>query len=93
MTTLVTGATGFVGSAVARRLIGRGEEVRALVLAERAVRATEASADFLDTLARALHASGRCKQALVQARQAAALDSEYATRRDALERECGPESS
>lgn len=33
MTTLVTGATGFVGSAVARALLGRGEAVRVLVRA------------------------------------------------------------
>ena len=31
MATLLTGATGFLGSAVARRLIGRGHKVRALV--------------------------------------------------------------
>ena len=31
MTTLVTGASGFVGSAVARALVGRGQSVRALV--------------------------------------------------------------
>lgn len=33
MTTLVTGATGFVGSAVARQLVARGETVRVLVRA------------------------------------------------------------
>jgi dihydroflavonol-4-reductase len=31
MTILVTGATGFVGAAVARRLLAAGEEVRVLV--------------------------------------------------------------
>ena len=71
---------------------GRDPE-RALRLAERAVRATRVNADFLDTLARALRAAGDCEQALVQARQAAALDSEYATRRDTLASECGAESS
>ena len=75
-------------------LLDEGRDLeRALVLAERAVRVDEASADFLDTHARALRASGRCEQALVQAREAAALDPEYATRRDTLERECGAESS
>ncbi len=34
MTTLVTGATGFLGSAVARALLGRGEAVRVLVRRE-----------------------------------------------------------
>jgi dihydroflavonol-4-reductase len=34
MTVLVTGATGFVGAAVARRLVGHGFEVRVLVRAE-----------------------------------------------------------
>ena len=75
-------------------LLDEGRDLeRALRLAERAVGATEANADFLDTQARALRALGRCAQALVQARKAAALDSEYAARRDALERECGAEPS
>ncbi len=34
MTILVTGATGFVGSAVARQLVSRGEDVRVLVRAD-----------------------------------------------------------
>jgi dihydroflavonol-4-reductase len=41
MTTLVTGATGFLGSHVARQLVGRGERVRALVRAESKSRALD----------------------------------------------------
>ncbi len=41
MTTLVTGATGFLGSHVAQQLVGRGERVRALVRASSNLRAIE----------------------------------------------------
>ena len=41
MTTLVTGATGFVGSAVLRALVGRGEPVRALVRPRSSLRLLE----------------------------------------------------
>ena len=41
MTTLVTGATGFVGSHVARLLVGRGEPVRVLVRPTSQLRAIE----------------------------------------------------
>jgi dihydroflavonol-4-reductase len=41
VTTLVTGATGFLGSAVARALVGRGEPVRALVRRSSSLRLLE----------------------------------------------------
>ena len=41
MITLVTGATGFVGSHVARQLVARGERVRALLRPSSQVRAIE----------------------------------------------------
>jgi dihydroflavonol-4-reductase len=41
MKTLVTGATGFLGSHVARQLVGRGEDVRVLVRPSSEVRALE----------------------------------------------------
>ena len=39
MTTLVTGAAGFLGSHVARQLVARGEDVRVLVRASSSNRA------------------------------------------------------
>jgi tetratricopeptide (TPR) repeat protein len=60
---------------------------RALELAAQA--ADSERADHLDTYARALDAAGRCPEALVQARRAAALDGEYAARRDDLITRCG----
>jgi len=39
MTTLVTGASGFLGSHVARQLVARGEEVRVLMRASSTNRA------------------------------------------------------
>ena len=41
MTTLITGATGFVGSAVLRALLRRGEPVRALVRPSSSLRLLE----------------------------------------------------
>ena len=63
---LVTGATGFVGSAVARALLGAGQRVRALVrpnsdrrnLAELSVELTEGSLEDPQSLARAV---ARCR--------------------------------
>ncbi len=43
MKTLVTGATGFLGSHVARALVERGEEIRVLVRASSDLRALEGS--------------------------------------------------
>ena len=43
MTTLVTGATGFLGSHVARQLLARGERVRVLVRPRNDRRALEGS--------------------------------------------------
>ncbi len=62
MTTLVTGATGFVGSAVARRLVARGETVRVLArpggnrrnLAELKLEVAEGDLGDPGSLARAL---------------------------------------
>ena len=42
MKTLVTGATGFLGSHVARALVGNGESVRVLVRPSSDLRALEA---------------------------------------------------
>jgi Flp pilus assembly protein TadD len=70
-------------------MLDEGREIsRALELAAFAA-SDSGRADHLDTHARALAAAGRCKAALSRAREAAALEPEFADRRNALAAECG----